>query len=385
MSSQSTLESEPQADGEAIPQVTRSIRLLLHPLVLLSLWAGIGFLFGIQNYAAMKGTIYRTTLRDSVFIWCLNSFINGLAFLAIWFPLRGPIQARSWRYLVATVLPLSMLAGTLSEMAYARIFPFFVQPTEHLTYWARVRVDLTSDWLSDVVVLWVAIFLARGIGYYEAAKVREANNLKLQRELTNAQLRALRMQLNPHFLFNTLNGISGLMRENVDRADTIMEQLCQLLRITLDRGDSQLIPFREEIDFIRLYLDIQCARFGERLKYQVEIPAHLYDVIVPTMILLPVVENAYAHGIAPSLRGGYISVTAQELQGALLINVTNSGVGLKATDGRRGIGMANVRARLRLHYGSAQKVVLSEVSPGVTNASLTLPLDRGQTFEGMTL
>ncbi len=385
MSSQTPLAADQHLDGEVVPQTTRSVRMLLHPIVLLCLWVGIGCLFGIQQYAQMRGTPYRMTLRDSVTLWCLYTLCNGFAFLAIWLPLSGSIRVRSWRYLVTKVLPLSILAGALSEMMYARIFPFFVQPTEHLTYWARVRVDLSSEWLSNVTFYWVAIFLARGIGYYEAAKVREANNLQLQREVMNAQLRALRMQLNPHFLFNTLNGISGLMREDVDRADTIMEQLGQLLRITLDRGDCQLIPLREEIDFIRLYLDIQCARFGERLKYQVEIPAHLYDVIVPTMILLPIVENAYKHGIAPSLRGGNISVSAQERQGTLLISVTNSGVGFKAIEGRQGIGLANVRARLRLHYGSAQTVVLSEVSPGVTIASMSLPLDRGERAERIDL
>ncbi len=359
-------------------EVISSVGLLLHPTRLLALWVGVGCLFGIQNYMELRGTSYRITLRDSLLLFCLYSLCNCGTFLAIWLPLKDRIQTESWRFLVSKVLPLSILAGALSEMAYARIFPLFIQPTQHLTYWNRVRYDLSAEWLSNVAFFWVAIFMARGVGYYEAARVREAKNLQLQRELTNAQLHALRMQLNPHFLFNTLNGISGLMRENIDRADTILEQLGQLLRITFERGDYQLVPLREEMDFIRLYLEIQCARFGERLVYQVEVPTHLYDAIVPTMILQPLVENAYNHGIAPSLRGGRIVVSARETQGTLTICVKNSGVGLQADRERSGIGLDNVRARLRLHYGTAQTFDLREVSPGLTVASLSLPFDRGQ-------
>ncbi len=133
---------------------------------------------------------------------------------------------------------------------------------------------------------------------------------QLQSQLVQAQMRALRMQLNPHFLFNTMNGISSLMRSDVPAADLMLEQLSRLLRITLQRGDAQFIPLSDEMEFIEMYLAMQDRRFAGRIHQQMKIDPHVHDAFVPTMILQPIVENAYAHGLSRMSSNGLLTIEA---------------------------------------------------------------------------
>jgi LytS/YehU family sensor histidine kinase len=198
----------------------------------------------------------------------------------------------------------------------------------------------------------------------------------------NAQLRALRMQLNPHFLFNTMNSISSLMRSDVERADQMLEQMSSMLRMTLDRGDAKLIPLKEEIDFIQLYISIQRARFEGVVYHYVAIAPDVLDALVPTMILQPIVENAYAHGVRRTTGEGFLGIEAQEQDGQLRICVRNSGHGIDKPDepenDRVGVGIANTKARLQLHYGQLQQFSLQDFENGEVQAILLLPLEFGE-------
>ena len=196
------------------------------------------------------------------------------------------------------------------------------------TYLRRLRYYLNSELIDNLVIFWVAFGLFRGIGYYERSREQEYAAVVLESELVNAQLRALRMQLNPHFLFNTMNSISSLMRSDVERADQMLEQMSSMLRMTLDRGDAKLIPLTEEIDFIELYISIQKARFEGVVYHYVAIAPEVLDALVPTMILQPIVENAYAHGVRRTAGEGFLGIEAQEQDGKLRICVRNSGRGL---------------------------------------------------------
>jgi two-component system, LytTR family, sensor kinase len=183
------------------------------------------------------------------------------------------------------------------------------------------------------------------------------------------------MQLNPHFLFNAMNSISSLMRSDVNAADTMLEQLSSLLRISLERGNVQLIPLRDEMDFIEVYLSMQDQRYAGRVKRDVTIDSELHDALVPAMFLQPLVENAYAHGLSKIERDGELRIIAHRENGMVALSVTNSGLGLNHGGGKNGhgIGLANIRTRLRLHYGENCSFDMSEIDRTHVKVTITFP------------
>ncbi len=195
-----------------------------------------------------------------------------------------------------------------------------------------------------MAIFWFSFFLIRGIGYYQQLREKQSVAERLETELANAKISALRMQLNPHFLFNTMNSISSLMRIDIDAADSMLEQLGSLLRMTLERGDVQLVPLHEEIEFVETYLSMQDQRYAGRFRRTMSIRAELHDALVPAMILQPIVENAFAHGISKLDRDGELAIEAFEEGGRLMVRITNSGKGAAARPGQEWS-----RARRRTH------------------------------------
>ena len=282
------------------------------------------------------------------------------------------------RSIVLKVIPFSIVVSVLEMAIWVACFPAVPIGHHSWTYLHRLVYYLDSELIDNLVIFWVVFWMFRGISYYERYREKEYASVLLETELVNAQLMALRMQLNPHFLFNTMNSISSLMRSDPDRADQMLEQMCSMLRMTLDRGEAKLIPLTEEIDFIQLYISIQKARFEGVVYHYLAISPEVLDALVPTMILQPIVENAYAHGVRRTTGEGYFGIEAQEQDGQLRICVRNSGRGLqKPTDaeqGRVGVGIANTKARLRLQYGGSEQFSLQEFSDGEVQAVLLLPL-----------
>jgi LytS/YehU family sensor histidine kinase len=175
-----------------------------------------------------------------------------------------------------------------------------------------------------------------------------------------------------------MNGISSLMRTDIDGADTMLEQLGSLLRITLERGDAQLIPLHEEVEFIEMYLAMQGRRFGNRVQQALSVDADLHDALVPAMILQPIVENAYTHGLSKLESDGVLSIEARKDGSNVRLSVLNSGIGLRGDPWRwfagQGVGLANVRSRLQLHYGADHAFAIHEVGSSKVRVTITLPL-----------
>jgi two-component system LytT family sensor kinase len=351
------------------------------------MWVGVGCLFALQEYAELHGKPTQTSLRSALLLWMLYSGVGALGFIAVWFWMRVRLETSTWRFLVFGMGPLSLVLGFAQVMLFVRLLPLVMAPYVHRTYWDRLGIVLRGDFVSYVVFFWIALFIARGIVHFESNRQNEMAASQLETELIGAQLRALRVQLNPHFLFNTMNGISSLMRRDPDGADRMLEQLSRLLRMTLDRGDMQQVTLSQEIEFVQIYLDIQQARFGDRARYELGIAPEALDALIPTMILQPIVENAYRHGIAVSRQAGFIRIEASIKSNELDLRVLNTGIGIRPETGdgeRSGIGMANVRSRLLLHYQARQTFTLKELEPGLTEARLTLPLQYGdQGAEGL--
>jgi two-component system LytT family sensor kinase len=193
------------------------------------------------------------------------------------------------------------------------------------------------------------------------------------------------MQINPHFLFNTMNSISSLMYTDVQAADRMMEQLSNMLRVSLARGSKQMITLQEEMEFIEMYLTLQDIRSSGRVRQEIEIDPHLHDALVPAMLLQPVVENAYVHGLSKLSEGGFIEIVAKPVRDMIEIAVRNSGLGLATgkqndTPGA-GIGLSNIRSRLRLHYGDQAHLEMNEKAPDLVEVKVRFPLAFGQSSE----
>ncbi len=230
----------------------------------------------------------------------------------------------------------------------------------------------------NVPVYWVVVCGAHALLFYRRSQERERRALELAASLAQAKLQALRMQLQPHFLFNTLNAISTLVHRDAAAADEMIGNLSDFLRLTLENADRPELPLGEELEFVRCYLAIEQVRFGDRLRVDYDVPAELRNVPVPTLILQPLVENALRHGLEPQTGGGTLRLEARRTGDSLQVSVIDNGRGLPAQPPQRtGIGVANTRERLRERFGanSGAGLVMESPAGGGTAAILTLPLN----------
>jgi two-component system, LytTR family, sensor kinase len=200
---------------------------------------------------------------------------------------------------------------------------------------------------------------------------------RLNEQLSKAQLDALRRQIEPHFLFNTLNGVAGLVREGRnDAAVSMIAELSDFLRRVLEDSTGQRVPLKEELEFTRRYLNIQKVRFAERLQFTVDVPEELHDVQVPSLILQPMVENAVKHGISKRVQGGTIRIAASRHGARLTISVYNDGPRLSdGSETPSGIGMANVRTRLQGLYGEGFEMSMENEAPEGVRVSVSVPME----------
>ena len=198
------------------------------------------------------------------------------------------------------------------------------------------------------------------------------------------ELNALRRQIEPHFLFNTFNAIAGLVRENRnDAAVSMIAELSDFLRRVVKDSDRQQVPLAEELEFARKYLDIQKARFAERLQFTVDVPTELLPAQVPSLILQPMVENAVKHGIAKRVQGGAIRIAASRSNGTLTLRVYNDGPSLPPDweKSQSGIGMANVQTRLQGLYGKAFQLSMCNRAPGGVETSISVPFVSAESID----
>ncbi len=220
--------------------------------------------------------------------------------------------------------------------------------------------------------------IGSALDYYRQFREREVRAAQLEAQLAQAELQMLRMQLNPHFLFNTLNGITGLVRDQDNSAAVqMLVRLSDLLRQTLENSGKQEVPLREEIEWLELYLNIQQMRFSDRLQVQMDVAPETLDALIPNLITQPLVENAICHGLARRAEAGSLSLTARREDGRLELCVCDDGVGLPEgwqLEESRGLGLANTVARLRQLYHTDFRLQVSNRRSGGVEARLSIPL-----------
>ncbi len=203
----------------------------------------------------------------------------------------------------------------------------------------------------------------------------QARAARLQAQLADARLDALRGQINPHFLFNTLHAVAALVERDPAGVRRMIARLSELLRRTIDADGSEEVPLREELDFLQRYIEIMEIRFQGKLHVDSNVEPDTLEVWVPSLVLQPIVENALEHGASRAAGDGRVEISARRSGGNLLLTVRDNGPGVDARSAS-GVGLANTRARLRELYGEAAALTLSSAEGGGAVATITIPIDR---------
>jgi two-component system LytT family sensor kinase len=322
--------------GAYHPLVNRRV-LLLAVLA----WTLVGMYFATQAYfnpAYKTPPPWDKSIAVNLtyyYLWGLTTPI--VAWLARRFPLRG-VRAFAIHALASIALTaIQLLIAEAILWNFVRQDPF--PAALKMALGANFHGSLPTYWLILAVVL---------------AWTYARNASRLETQLAHAQLDALKMQLNPHFLFNTLNSVSSLMYVDVEAADAMLARLSDFLRMTLDRPIAPRIPLHDEVDFVQRYLEIERVRFEERLRVTVDIERAAEDALVPALILQPLVENAIHHGISKRAEGGAIVIRARKDGEWLHLTVRDDGSPKGAV--RERVGLTNTRARLQALYGDRHRL-----------------------------
>jgi signal transduction histidine kinase len=338
--------------------------------------------------ALTSSASWRQTVSFGASFWALwLLFLPAVAWLSFRFPIE---RRRLVRSVGLHLLACLLVVGTnrAAFRAVERLSPSPERserpgrPPDSKTYKlgppGAFGVFLGLRTALDVLVYWSLVGVCQAITIFRSSQERERRAAQLEARLTSAKLQALRMQINPHFLFNTLNSIAALVYVNPRAADEMLGDLSELLRRSLDSMEEQEIPLAQELEFIGAYLGIQQKRFGERLRLEQSVPDELMTALVPALILQPLVENAIRHGIEPRRGPGLISLEAKQEAKHLHLIVRDDGRGLPGADlngsGRRGIGLANTKARLQGLYGQDHSFSFAKAEPQGCRVDIHLPL-----------
>lgn len=245
-------------------------------------------------------------------------------------------------------------------------------------YWPVLKTLFLWNLAEDIFAIYIPILVvAHAVLYYTRYRHRELRSVQLQAQLSDAKLLALKRQLQPHFLFNTLHSISSLMLRDVGAADTMIARLSDLLRMSLEDPGEHLTSLKREMEFTQAYLDIEKVRFGDRLSLTFDVPPRILDAQVPQCLLQPLVENSIKHGISKRSAGGEITVRAYTVGDKLLLSVHDNGPANPATNGDRtvnfGLGLKATRERLRTLYGENQELNLNFLNNGHVEVNILIP------------
>ena len=260
----------------------------------------------------------------------------------------------------------------LASVGYYLIRPF--PGDEQSSFWSLFLGVCLFFLIFDLLIYWGVLGVGYAVDYYRRFKEEEVHTSQLETQLAQAQLQALKMQLHPHFLFNTLNAVSTLVRTEKNEAATDMiAGLSDLLRLTLESSGAQEVTLKQELEFLERYLGIEQIRFGDRLRVRLDIEPATLHARVPNLLLQPLVENAIRHGIAPRAEAGLVEIRAARDAGLLRLHVRDDGPGLPDGDGlHNGVGLSNTIARLERLYGPDQRVTFTNADGGAL-VTLELP------------
>jgi signal transduction histidine kinase len=294
---------------------------------------------------------------------------------AVFFPLFV-VAIRKWpldRQHLATRLPLHLgltLAAVIGKYALYLPIRAWLTGSTQTPFVQGVAVSA----ISEAIAFGCVAAVLHAIEFHGRYRERERYSLQLQARLSDAQLRALRAQLNPHFLFNTLNAATTLLHRDADSADKMLTRLGELLRLTLRADPDHETPLHEEIALLDRYLDIMRIRFSDRVTVECSVDPRVANALVPSFILQPIVENAFEHGVARLQRPGHIEIDARSVASSLVLTIRDNGLGPSASESGTGVGLENTRRRLAELYGGDASLQLFARAGAGTTVEVRLPL-----------
>ncbi len=292
---------------------------------------------------------------------------------------RFPFEEGKWKtsqpaHAVACVLvslvQLALDAFVVTRLGYppGRQFANFFEAYKFFVF---INLHLS------ILIYMAVVGIKSAFNYYQKYREKQLRTSQLEARLAQSRLQVLKMQLHPHFLFNTLNAISELLHRDPDAAEHMITDLSDLLRMSFENLEVQEIPLRQELEFLRKYLEIEQMRFQDRLTVEMHIAPDTLDASVPNMILQPLVENAIKHGISPKADGGRIDIDATRSNGHLILSVADDGVGMQQPSPhltlRDGVGLSNTRRRLRHLYGEEHRFELDAPNDHGLKVNLEIP------------
>jgi len=330
-------------------------------------WTWAGLFFASQTYLAYKYSGGQAHLAIILKLNLAAWYLWGLlAPGIIWLGRRFPLEREDW----ARSAVMHLIAGvgvTLLKWWLDNLFRCYVLGLPK-------GMSLAYVFHSNLLTYSILVAATQGYLYYQRYRQGELRSAQLSAQLAQAQLQALRMQLHPHFLFNTLNSIATLIHKDPDAADRMTAQLSDLLRLTLDNIGVQKVPLAQELEFLERYLEIERTRFSDRLVVRIEVAPETLDASTPYLILQPLVENAIRHGIAARATPGCVIVRAARDGGMLVLEVKDDGPGIRsAAASTDGIGISSTRERLEKLYGTAHTFELSNAAEGGLAVKLAFP------------
>jgi two-component system LytT family sensor kinase len=340
-----------------------------------SIWLAVGLFDATQNVVVMRSEGMQHAWAR-MFVTLLLSWLPW----AVATPLVLRLGRLHWKSVLTWFTHAAAYAAIgLISAAWVATLEHALNPYLHPSvppFMALWLDGFYNQFLSSLVLYGCILLAGCMLDSRERLARQRTEAARLSEQLSKAQLHALRQQIEPHFLFNTLNAIAGLIREKRnDAAVNMIVGLSDFLRRVLEDSNQQQVPLREELEFLQKYLDIQKARFAERLQLKVDVPDELLEARLPALILQPIVENAVKHGIAKRAQRGMIQIAAARSNGMLTLRVINDGPSLPADweKTRVGIGFSNVRDRLHGLYGGAFQLSMHNRAPEGVEVSLSVP------------
>ena len=351
--------------------------------IIWGIWTFIGLVFTLQFYFASYRSERPTPFLDALYMQIIWAYLFALATpLVLWAVTRMPLERDNWVRNALLHIPISIVLGVLlTALGRVLIWLRWGWPLgKPMTFESIIRFVIAN--FTEAIGIYLLIALTGyAFSYYRRFREGQVRTLQLEAQLSQAQLQALKMQLHPHFLFNTLHSISALLNKDAEAARKMITRLGDFLRLTVENSGSQEVTLRQEMEFLSCYLEIERIRFQDRLVTHMDVAQQTLDAKVPNLILQPIVENAIRHGIAPRSTQGLIEIEAKQRNGRLRIQIRDNGPGLsthRTSENvfKKGLGLANTETRLEQLYGPAHSFNLRNNPDGGLIVTLEIPFHR---------
>ncbi len=349
--------------------------------IIFGFWTGIGLFFAVQmiiSYTSQGDEArWGPALVYQMSRWYAWGLLTPLLLgLAHRYRLERPWRRNVLVHLAASLLvaPFQVVLGLVLRFG-AFVLLGTVSLEQVAGFLPTMPLQILTGSFDSFITYWIILSLYYTFDYYQKHRERQLHASQLEAQLAQAQLKALKMQLHPHFLFNTLHGISALIPTDPEAAERMIARLSDLLRLTLENEGTQEVSLKQELDFLEHYLEIERMRFQDRLSVEIDVDPAALDARVPNLILQPLVENAIRHGVAPRPEAGSVRIHAALKNGVLRLQVRDDGPGLTngRTGLREGVGLANTRKRLTQLYGAAHRFEYVNAPGGGLEVNLELP------------